>query len=358
MVPQLSHDQRRTARQADTALAIDAEDVHVTYDDGTEAVRGVDLAVPEGEFFGFLGPNGAGKTTTIKTLVTLLHPTEGSVSINGYDTRTESQAVRESLGYMAQETSIDLELTPRENLRVACNVYGVPADERDERIDDLLDLVDLQDVADKRAETFSGGMQKRLDTATVLVHRPPVVFLDEPTTGLDPEARRRVWAYIEHINDNGTTVFLTTQYLEEADALCDRLAVLEDGQIIAEGTPEALKTAVGTETLRLDLETPTDRQKRRAAETVRGVDSLDVAAVETTPDGLVVETSDARVATSDIFAAFAAADIAVNGFDVDAPTLDDVFLSLTGDDAAGTDHSGTTETERDAAAVAPQGVSR
>jgi ABC-2 type transport system ATP-binding protein len=350
MVSDHSSTHRRTARSPDADLAIDAENVHVTYEDGTEAVRGVDLAVAEGEFFGFLGPNGAGKTTTIKTLVTLLHPTQGSVSINGYDVKTESHAVRESIGYMAQETSIDLELTPRENLQVACEIYGVPASERDERIEELLELVDLQDVADKRAETFSGGMQKRLDTATVLVHRPPVVFLDEPTTGLDPEARLRVWDYFEQINDNGTTVFLTTQYLEEADQLCDRLAVLDAGQIIAAGTPEDLKTAVGTDTISLDLETPTDQQKRRAIETVRTIDSLDATAVEATADGLVVEADTARTATSDLFAAFAAADIAVNGFEVSSPTLDDVFLSLTDGRSAGTD--------RETTAVAPPEVAR
>jgi ABC-2 type transport system ATP-binding protein len=231
---------------------------------------------------------------------------------------------------MAQETSIDPELTPRENLRIACEMYGVPSDERDERIETLLDLVDLQDVADKRAETFSGGMQKRLDTATVLVHRPPVVFLDEPTTGLDPEARLRVWDYFETINDQGTTVFLTTQYLEEADQLCDRLAVLEDGQIIAEGTPDALKAAVGTDTLTVALEQPTDRQKRRASEAIRAVEGLDGATVEFAPSGLAVHTADARGAATNVFKTLTDAGIAVSSFDIESPTLDDVFLSLTG----------------------------
>ena len=321
----------RAPHSPETDLAIDAENVHVTYDDGTEAVRGVSLDVAAGEFFGFLGPNGAGKTTTVRTLVTLLHPTRGRISVNGYDTRAESQAVRESIGYMAQETSIDPELTPRENLRVACEMYGVPRGQREERIETLLDLVDLQGVADKRAETFSGGMQKRLDTATVLVHRPPVVFLDEPTTGLDPEARLRVWNYFEEINDRGTTVFLTTQYLEEADRLCDRLAVLEDGQIIAEGTPDALKAAVGTDTLTVTLDRPTDARTRRAVEAVRAVDALDGAAVEATDAGLAVHADDARGAAAPVFGALAGTDVTVSGVDVDSPTLDDVFLSLTGD---------------------------
>jgi ABC-2 type transport system ATP-binding protein len=310
--------------------AIDAEDVHVTYDDGTEAVQGVSLDVDEGEFFGFLGPNGAGKTTTIKTLVTLLAPTQGSVRINGYDTKTDPQAVRESIGYMAQETSIDFELTPRENLRVACQMYGVPSDEREERIESLLELVDLRDVADKRAETFSGGMQKRLDTATVLVHRPPVVFLDEPTTGLDPEARLRVWNYFEEINDRGTTVFLTTQYLEEANELCDRLAILQDGQITHTGTPDELKSAIATDTLTLSLKDPSDQKRRRAVHVVRQLDALKAATIEQTAEGLIIEADNVRSAVGDLFTELAAADITITDFDVQSPTLDDVFLTLAG----------------------------
>ncbi|WP_350355267.1 ABC transporter ATP-binding protein [Haloglomus salinum] len=324
--------------------AIVAEDVRVTYQDGTEAVRGVSLDVDSGEFFGFLGPNGAGKTTTIKTLVTLLHPTQGSVRINGYDTKNDPQAVRESIGYMAQETSIDFELTPRENLRVACRTYGVPRAERADRIEELLDLVDLRDVADKRAETFSGGMQKRLDTATVLVHRPPVVFLDEPTTGLDPEARLRVWNYFEKINEQGTTVFLTTQYLEEANELCDRLAILQDGQITHTGAPDALKSAVGTETVTLALEDPSEETRRCARNTVRQLNAIDAVAIERTPDGLTIEADNARSATSKLFTELAAADITITDFDIHSPTLDDVFLTLAGGEDVGESGSSTGTT--------------
>jgi len=324
--------------------AIDAADVHVTYDDGTEAVRGVSLDVEEGEFFGFLGPNSAGKTTTIKTLVTLLYPTQGSVRINGYDTKTEPQAVRESIGYMAQETSIDFELTPRENLRVACRMYGVPNDERADRIEELLDLVDLRDVAGKRAETFSGGMQKRLDTVTVLVHRPPVVFLDEPTTGLDPEARLRVWNYFEKINDQGTTVFHTTQYLEEANELCDRLAILQDGQISHTGTPDELKSAIGTDTVTLALDDTSEETRRRATATIRRLNALDAATIERTPEGLAIEADNARSRTSELFTELAAADIEVTDFDVQSPTLDDVFLTLAGEDDVGTNSTRTETT--------------
>jgi ABC-2 type transport system ATP-binding protein len=224
------------------------------YGDGTVAVADVSLSVPEGEFFGFLGPNGAGKTTSIKVFATLLSPTDGTVRVNGFDVREDSRRVRESIGYMAQETSIDPEMTARENIRFACEAYGVPRSERDERIDDLLDLVDLAGEAEKRAEEFSGGMKKRLDAATALVHEPPLVFLDEPTTGLDPKARNRLWDYFRAINDRGTTIFLTTQYLEEADQLCDRLAVILDGEIVAEGSPTDLKRRVGGDVLEVDIE--------------------------------------------------------------------------------------------------------
>ncbi len=236
-----------------TDYAIEARDVAVTYADGTRAVRGVDLLVERGEFFGFLGPNGAGKTTMIKTLVTLLRPTDGSVTVNGCDAVADPRSVRATVGYMAQETSVDPELTARENLRFACDAYGVARSRRDDRIAELLELVELTDVADKVADDFSGGMKKRLDAATALVHRPPLVFLDEPTTGLDPAARNRLWAYFRRINDEGTTVFLTTQYLEEADQLCDRLSVIQNGAVVAEGTPDELKRRVGGEILAVEL---------------------------------------------------------------------------------------------------------
>lgn len=317
--------------EVEQQLAINTEDIHVTYEDGTEAVRGVSLDVAEGEFFGFLGPNGAGKTTTIKTLVTLLHPTQGSVAINGYDTVDEPQSVCESIGYMAQETSIDAELTAHENLRFACNVYGVPASEQDERIEELLGLVDLTDVADKRAENFSGGMKKRLDAATVLVHRPPLVFLDEPTTGLDPEARMRLWKYFELLNDHGTTMFLTTQYLEEVDRLCDRLSVIQDGEIIATDAPETLKSKVGGDILDLTLEDSSEQRTKRATTIVRESDALETATIETTDDGLTLTVEDAREIVSELFVSLHDAGIVVTGFDIRSPTLDDVFLTLTGE---------------------------
>lgn len=309
---------------------IDAEGIEVTYSDGTEAVRDVSMTVPEGEFFGFLGPNGAGKTTSIKTLVTLLRPTGGHVRVNGYDAVDEPWQVRNSIGYMAQETSIDPELTARENLRFAARAYHVPRADREDRIDDLLDLVDLADVADKRADNFSGGMKKRLDAATALVHRPPLIFLDEPTTGLDPKARIRLWEYFRKINHAGTTVFLTTQYLEEADQLCDRIAMTANGRIVAEGSPTELKASVGGDVLEVELTDATPETVDRAEVVVSGSGLVTPEAVEQTKMGLRITTDRARAVGTDILIGLDDAGFDVVGFNVHSPTLDDVFLELTG----------------------------
>ncbi len=324
-----------------TDYAIEATGVELIYDDGTRAVDGIGLRIPTGEFFGFLGPNGAGKTTTIKTLVTLLHPTGGSITVNGYDVVTESRAVRETIGYMAQQTSIDPELTARENVSFACQAYGVPKAERRERIDELLDLVDLADVADKQAEEYSGGMKKRLDAATALVHQPPLVFLDEPTTGLDPSARNRLWDYFREINDRGTTIFLTTQYLEEADQLCDRLAVIDDGSIVADGSPADLKREVGGEILDVDIETG-DGAIDRAAAVAREADIFQEASVTTTPGGIAVTSPRARERGTELLVALRNAGLIVTGFNVRAPTLDDVFLAITGHHAEAEESSDST----------------
>lgn len=322
--------------------AIEAKGVELTYSDGTKAVRGVDLEVPEGEFFGFLGPNGAGKTTAIKTFTTLLHPTAGSITVNGFDVVEEPRAVRASIGYMAQETSIDEELTARENVRFACEAYGVPRNERAERIDELLGLVDLADVADKRAEGFSGGMQKRLDVAMALVHRPPLVFLDEPTTGLDPKARIDLWEYFREINRQGTTVFLTTQYLEEADQLCDRLSVIQDGKIVATDAPEALKSQVGGDVLDITIEDTSEEQRAHARRVARESGLFEDGTIETTDEGISVASKHARRSGTDLLVALRDAGFTVVGFDVRSPTLDDVFLAITGEPASDGPDEGRT----------------
>ncbi|WP_435077629.1 ATP-binding cassette domain-containing protein [Halococcus sp. AFM35] len=325
--------------------AIEATGVELTYSDGTEAVRGIDLAIPEGEFFGFLGPNGAGKTTAIKTLTTLLHPTAGTVTVNGFDVIEEAQSVRETIGYMAQETSVDEELTARENIRFACEAYGVPRSERNERIDELLDLVDLADVADKEATEFSGGMKKRLDVATALVHEPPLVFLDEPTTGLDPKARIRLWEYFRDINEQGTTVFLTTQYLEEADELCDRLSVIQDGKIVATDAPDTLKSEVGGDVLAITIEDASEKRRARATAVARESGLFADGTVETTDDGISVTSEHARSRGTDLLVALRDDGFTVTGFDVRSPTLDDVFLAITGEPAGEDDESVAASTQ-------------
>jgi ABC-2 type transport system ATP-binding protein len=342
---------RRNGRGSEAA--IEAEGIELTYADGTRAVQGVDLRVPRGEFFGFLGPNGAGKTTTIKTLATLLSPTAGTVHVNGFDAVAEPRKVRQSIGYMAQETSVDPELTAEENLRFACEAYGVPRADRAERIAELLDLVDLADVADKRAEEFSGGMKKRLDAATALVHSPPLVFLDEPTTGLDPKARNRLWAYFREMNDAGTTIFLTTQYLEEADQLCDRLSVIVGGRIVATGSPADLKREVGGEILDIDLEDG-EEAREQAVEVAESSGLFEAeATVEATADGITVTSRRARERGTDLLVALRDAGLDVVGFNVRAPTLDDVFLAITGEHLDGEEDEDGTD-EADEAAATPE----
>jgi ABC-2 type transport system ATP-binding protein len=332
--------------------AIEASNVELTYADGTEAVRGVDLTVPRGEFFGFLGPNGAGKTTTIKILATLLKPTSGQVTVNGCDVVDDARSVRASIGYMPQETSIDPELTATENLRFACESYGVPRGDRAERIDELLDLVDLADVADKRADDFSGGMRKRLDAATSLVHRPPLVFLDEPTTGLDPKARNRLWEYFRRINDQGTTIFLTTQYLEEADQLCDRIGVIKRGEIVAEGSPTELKRRVGGEILDIELADGEDARERAAKVAHESAIFESGVTIDVTADGISVTSERARSHGTDLLVALRDAGLTVTGFNVRAPTLDDVFLAITGE------HVEDEVTEGEDASVEPTEVAQ
>src|SRR5947207_9637044 len=209
-----------------------------------EAVRGVDLHVQAGEIFGFLGPNGAGKTTTLRMLATLITPTAGEASVAGADLRSEPDAVRRRIGYVPQGGSTDPAETGRGALIIQGRLYGLDRTAAQRRAADVLEALDLTAAADRPTGTYSGGMRRRLDVGLGIVHRPPVLFLDEPTTGLDPQARARMWQEIDALREQGTTVFLTTHYLEEADALCDRLAIIDNGRIVAEGTSDQLKDAV------------------------------------------------------------------------------------------------------------------
>jgi ABC-2 type transport system ATP-binding protein len=227
-----------------TSAAVEAEGLVKTYRSrsGTvEAVRGVDLRVEEGEIFGFLGPNGAGKTTTVRMLTTLLSLTGGQARVAGVDVAQQPDAVRKRIGVALQEAGLDQRQTGRELLVLQARLFDFSPQAAAERAEELLELVELTEAADRRIKGYSGGMKRRLDLASALVHQPEVLFLDEPTTGLDPASRVTVWNEVRRINERGTTVFLTTQYLEEADQLCDRLAIIDGGLIVREGTPERLK---------------------------------------------------------------------------------------------------------------------
>jgi ABC-2 type transport system ATP-binding protein len=209
-----------------------------------EAVAGVDLRVEAGEVFGFLGPNGAGKTTTLRMLATLLPPTDGDATVAGFDLRKEPQHVREQIGYVGQRGGSDAAVTGRDELVFQGRLYGMAKNESQHRAAELLGVLELEDCADRVSGTYSGGQRRRLDIGIGLMHGPRLLFLDEPTTGLDPQSRARLWDEVRRLRDSGTTIFLTTHYLEEADALCDRLAIIDHGKIVAEGSPDELKRQV------------------------------------------------------------------------------------------------------------------
>src|SRR5919199_989842 len=231
---------------------------------GVRAVDGIDLEVAPGEIFGFLGPKGAGKSTTVHMLPTLLPPTSGRAFVAGFDVVREGPSVRRSIGAALQEAALDPHLTGREHLRLQTALQGVPRAERGPRGDELLDRVGLAQAADRKVGGYSGGMKRRLDLALALVHQPRILFLDEPTTGLDPSSRADMWKEVAHLaRDEGVTVFLTTQYLEEADVLADRIAIIDHGRIVARGTPEELKAQIGRPTLEV---VPAEREEREAVE--------------------------------------------------------------------------------------------
>jgi ABC-2 type transport system ATP-binding protein len=309
----------------DAPFAIEVTGLKKSFKGGVDAVRGVDLAVREGEVFGFLGPNGAGKTTTVRMLCTLLPITEGSARVAGADVDHEAATVRRRIGVALQEIGLDPIQTGREILELQCGLYGMDTGRSKARAQELLDLVGLTEAAERRTKTYSGGMKRRLDLAAALVHSPSVLFLDEPTTGLDPASRATVWEEVKRINDSGTTIFLTTQYLEEADQLCDRVAIIDFGTIVAEGTPEELKSSMGHDVLTIKLDAADHATARPALEALRGVQQV----VEER-DLLALYVDNGAEAVPEVVRLLDKVDVAARAISVSRPTLDDVFLKATG----------------------------
>ena len=299
------------------------------YADGTRAVDGVSFSVREGEFFGFLGPNGAGKSTTIRILTTLLKKTSGSVNVAGYDLDNDARGIRKIIGFQSQETVLDGDLTGRENLTLQGHFQRMRGDVLRKRVDELLKLVGLSEVADKKVSFYSGGMKKRLDLASALVHKPRLLFLDEPTAGLDPQSRVGVWEYLKQLNkEEGTTVFLTTQHMEEAEKLCHELAIIDRGRVVVSGTPTELKRQIGGDTLVLSLANGNAALKERSQQLVKSV--VGVTKVIDTEDGLAVYAGNASYLVPDIVRIFDENRIRLASVNLSSPSLDDVFLQYTG----------------------------
>ncbi len=287
-----------------------------------EAVKGIDLQVERGETFGFLGPNGAGKSTTIKMLCTLLRPTSGRALINGYDIERESMRVRQSIGIVFQDPTLDEYLTAEQNLYYHCMVYHTPMKTRSTRIQDVLELVDLEERRNDVVKTFSGGMKRRLEVARGLLHEPQTLFLDEPTVGLDPQTRRSVWEHILQLRERtGLTIFMTTHYMEEAE-YCDRIAIIDHGQIVALDTPAALKRMVGQDQVKL-----TTSQSERAMNILQ---QRPGCSVRSDDQAIYIEGEDGQALAADAIRELTLAGIDVRGVNITAPTLEDVFVYLTG----------------------------
>ncbi len=290
-----------------------------------KAVDGIDLEIPEGEIYGFLGPNGAGKTTLVRMLITLLMPTDGAATVAGYDVVSKPNEIRLRIGAALQDVALDPKQTGREILRLQGRLFGLSRREIDARLDDLASLIDIGDAIDRFISTYSGGMKRRLDLSAALIHNPEILFLDEPTTGLDPISRSRVWEEVRRINEErGVTVFLTTQYLEEADALADRVGIINDGKLMAEGSPAELKRSLGSDVIIARV----DGQAELARDAVAGLGG--VVGVETRGGEVLVQVTNAAAAISRVALALNERRIDVSEIILRTPTLDDVFLNVTG----------------------------
>jgi ABC-2 type transport system ATP-binding protein len=320
-----------TTGRYDGALAIEADGLRRSFGE-TLAVAGVDLAVPTGTVYGVLGPNGAGKTTTIRMLATLLQPDGGSARVLGHDIVSEADAVRAQVSLTGQLASVDEDLTGRENLVLIGLLSGLRRREARERAGELLEAFGLEGAAGRLVKTYSGGMRRRLDIAASIVVTPRLMFLDEPTTGLDPRSRNGVWDIVRALVAGGTTILLCTQYLDEADQLADRIAVIDRGTVIAEGTPGELKASVGIGAVHVRVVDPADRPA--AAGVLERV--LGEAQLAADPSGLSA-ACDEPARAAEALAALADAGVAVSEFGLGSPSLDEVFLALTGHPAEETD---------------------
>src|SRR6476659_7223945 len=304
---------------------IEVEGLVREFKNGPRAVDGIDLRVEPGEIYGFLGPNGAGKSTTVLILTTLLPPTAGTARVAGHDIVREGPEVRMAIGAALQEAALDGLLTGREHMRLQTSLQGVPKAERRPRGDALLERVGLMDAADRKVRGYSGGMKRRLDLALALVHHPRILFLDEPTTGLDPQSRNALWGEVGRLaKEEGVTVFLTTQYLEEADVLADRVGIIDHGHIVAEGTPTDLKAEIGRPTVEI---MPSDPEQRdRVADILRRFGEL----VQVSPDSVAVRCAHGDLDLAEIVRALDFEGLPVANLQLHAPSLDDVFLEKTG----------------------------
>jgi ABC-2 type transport system ATP-binding protein len=292
---------------------------------GVRAVDDVDLEIPAGEIYGFLGPNGAGKSTTMRMLCTLLSPTGGRAFVAGYDVANHPAQVRLRIGVALQEAALDPQQTGSELLHLQGLLYGLPRRDLDRRLAELAELIDLGDALDRRIGTYSGGMKRRLDLAASLIHNPEILFLDEPTTGLDPISRVTVWSEVRRLNEQlGMTIFLTTQYLEEADELAHRVGIIDQGRMVAEGTPAELKRSVGTDVI-IARVVGDATAIRPLIEAIPGVQSVEAHGGE-----LVIATANGSATISPVAVALAGSEVEVRDLTLRTPTLDDVFLDLTG----------------------------
>jgi ABC-2 type transport system ATP-binding protein len=302
---------------------IEVENLVREFRKGPRAVDGISLTVQPGEVYGFLGPNGAGKSTTVLMLTTLLPPTSGTARVAGYDIVKEGPQVRASIGAALQEAALDPFLTGRDHLRLQAALHGISRAERKKRSGELLERVGLSEAADRKVRGYSGGMKRRLDLALALVHRPQILFLDEPTTGLDPQSRSAMWTEVSRLaREDGVTVFLTTQYLEEADILADRIGIIDEGSIVAEDTPEALKAEIGRPSVEA---TPVDGDERGAVAKILGRFGGEIPAQ---PGAVAVRLDQGDLA--DVVRALDAENLKVSNLRLDEPSLNDVFLEKTG----------------------------